>query len=126
MEQEPYPWGSRHTNGNSSTQIIEPSMTRKKKMWFTVLGLAVGILIGIKIDKLISGDTIYDQLNKFKDVLFLVQKNYVDEVQTPKLVESAIVGMLNELDPHSIYIPAEQQKRVEEDFRGSFQGIGVE
>ena len=101
-------------------------MTRRKKMWFTVFGLVVGILIGIRIEKLISGDDLYSQLEKFKDVLFVVEKNYVDDVNSPKLVESAIVGMLNELDPHSIYIPAEQQKRVEEDFRGSFQGIGVE
>ncbi len=95
-------------------------------MWFTVFGLAAGILIGVYIQPLVSGDSIYDQFNKFRDVLFTVQKNYVDNVETPKLVEAAIVGMLNELDPHSVYIPAEQQKRVEEDFRGSFQGIGVE
>lgn len=101
-------------------------MNPKKKMWFTILGLAAGILLGIYIQPVISGDNIYDQLGKFKDVLLTVQKNYVDDVDTPKLVESAIVGMLGELDPHSVYIPAEQQKRVEEDFRGSFQGIGVE
>jgi carboxyl-terminal processing protease len=95
-------------------------------MWFTILGLAVGTLLGIYIQPVISGDNIYEQLGKFKDVLSTVQKNYVDDVDTPKLVEAAIVGMLNELDPHSVYIPAEQQKRVEEDFRGSFQGIGVE
>ncbi len=101
-------------------------MNPKKKMWFTILGLAAGILVGIYIQPVISGDNIYDQLGKFKDVLLTVQKNYVDDVDTPKLVESAITGMLSELDPHSVYIPAEQQKRVEEDFRGSFQGIGVE
>lgn len=123
--QQPIPW-KRRDEANPSTLNTDPSMTRKKKMWFTVLGLAVGIIIGIRIEKLISGDSIYEQMEKFKTVLFLAQKNYVDEVETPKLVESAIVGMLNELDPHSIYIPAEQQKRVEEDFRGSFEGIGVE
>ncbi|MEP7220197.1 MAG: S41 family peptidase, partial [Bacteroidota bacterium] len=101
-------------------------MTRRKKMWFTVFGLAAGILIGIYIQPLVSGDSLYEQMRKFSEVLNTVQKNYVDEVQTPKLVEAAIVGMLGELDPHSVYIPAEQQKRVEEDFRGSFQGIGVE
>lgn len=101
-------------------------MTQRKKMWFTILGLAAGILIGIYIQPVISGDSIYDQLKKFKEVLFIVEKNYVDDVNTPKLVEAAIVGMLGDLDPHSVYIPAEAQKRVEEDFRGSFQGIGVE
>ncbi len=99
---------------------------QSKKMWFTILGLALGTLVGIYIQPLISGDSIYEQLNKFKDVLFTVEKYYVDDVNSPELVESAIAGMLNRLDPHSVYIPAEQQRRVEEDFRGSFEGIGIE
>lgn len=101
------------------------TMTRRK-MWLAILGLAAGIIIGIKIEPLISGDSIYEQLQKFREVLFIVEKNYVDDVETPKLVEAAITGLLGQLDPHSVYIPAEQQKRVEEDFRGSFEGIGVE
>lgn len=100
--------------------------TTPRKMWFTVFGLAVGILVGIYIQPVISGDNIYEQLNKFKDVLFTVEKYYVDDVDTPELVESAVAGMLTKLDPHSVYIPAEQQRKVEEDFRGSFEGIGVE
>ena len=101
-------------------------MSSKRKMWFTIFGLAVGILVGIYIQPVISGDNIYEQVKKFQDVLYTVQKNYVEEVDTPKLVEAAIYGMLAKLDPHSIYIPAAQQKRVEEDFRGNFEGIGVE
>lgn len=98
----------------------------KFKVWFGIIGLAIGIFIGVYIQPLISGDNVYEQLGKFRDVLLTVEKNYVEEVQTSKLVESAITGMLNDLDPHSVYIPAEQQKKVEEDFKGSFQGIGVE
>ncbi len=101
-------------------------MKSKRKMWFTVIALAFGVMIGIYIQPVVSGDSPYEQLTKFKDVLYTVQKQYVDDVSTPKLVEAAIVGMLDELDPHSVYIPAEQQKQVEEDFRGSFDGIGVE
>lgn len=100
-------------------------MTRRK-MWLAIMGLAAGVIIGIKIEPLISGDSIYEQLQKFREVLFIVEKNYVDDVEAPKLVEAAISGLLGQLDPHSVYIPAEQQKRVEEDFRGSFEGIGVE
>jgi hypothetical protein len=59
----------------------------KKKMWFTILGLAVGTLLGIYIQPVISGDNIYEQLGKFKDVLSTVQKNYVEDVDTPKLVK---------------------------------------
>ncbi|MDI6766752.1 MAG: S41 family peptidase, partial [Bacteroidota bacterium] len=84
------------------------------------------LLLGTQISSLISGDNIFEQLNKFKDVIIYAEKFYVDTVNTPKLVESAITGMLSNLDPHSIYIPASQMSRVTEDFQGSFEGIGVE
>lgn len=51
---------------------------------------------------------------------------YIDEVDSGKLVEDAIVKMLSELDPHSTYIDAEEMTGVREDFDGSFSGIGVE
>jgi len=101
-------------------------MNSKRKMWFTILGLALGVLVGIYIQPSISGDSPYEQFRKFEQVFNQIQKSYVDNVDSPKLIEAAIGGMLEELDPHSVYIPAEQQKRVEEDFRGSFEGIGVE
>ena len=101
-------------------------MKSKRKMWFTIFGLAVGILVGIYIQPVISGDNIYEQIKKFNEVLSIVQKNYVDDVDTPKLVEAAIEGMLNQLDPHSIYLPAEKQKSEEERFSGNYEGIGIE
>jgi carboxyl-terminal processing protease len=73
-----------------------------------------------------SGDNIYEQLNKFKDVLSLTEKYYVEDVDTQKLTESAITGVLSDLDPHSVYIPAAQLQRVNEEFQGSFEGIGIE
>lgn len=86
----------------------------------------VGFVIGIRINDVISNDTLHDQLIKFNDVLSLTQKYYVDDVDTPKLVESAINGLLGTLDPHSVYIPASALPRVQEEFRGSFEGIGIE
>ena len=99
----------------------------KKKFSFVTLFvlLVAGIGIGTQLN-LISGDNIYDQLGKFKDVLSYTQKYYVDEVDTQKLVESAISGMLKTLDPHSVYIPPKQLEKVQEDFKGSFEGIGIE
>ncbi len=87
-----------------------------------VLSLAAGAYL----NHLISGDNIYDQLNKFKDVLSLTEKYYVEDVDTQKLTESAINGLLKQLDPHSVYIPASQLQRVTEEFQGSFEGIGIE
>ena len=51
---------------------------------------------------------------------------YVDEVDTAPVIEGAITGMLERLDPHSAYIPAEEMKSVRESFDGEFSGIGVE
>ncbi len=88
-----------------------------------VLGVAIGSIVA---PRLVSGDSIYDQVEKFSTILNMAAKNYVEEVDTQKLTEAAIKGMLSELDPHSVYIPPKEMKRVEEDFRGSFEGIGVE
>ncbi len=88
--------------------------------------ISIGILIGMKVNTAASGDDIFQNVKKFNEALTLVQKNYVEDVNTDKLTEAAIRGMLSELDPHSVYINAEQLKRVNEDFQGSFEGIGVE
>lgn len=93
----------------------------------TLITVAVlALLLGTVLSNVISGDNIYVQLNKFKDVLSLTEKNYVDEIDTQKLVEAAVNGLLGTLDPHSVYIPASQLQRVNEEFQGSFEGIGIE
>lgn len=86
----------------------------------------IALLLGTVLSSVISSDNIYVQLEKFKDVLSLTQKYYVDDVDTQKLVESAINGLLTTLDPHSVYIPPSQLPRVTEEFQGSFEGIGIE
>lgn len=92
----------------------------------TAAAVMVGIGLGIAVQPVVSGDTIYDQVRKFSEVLNMASRNYVDEVDTQKLTEAAIRGMLDELDPHSVYITAKDMVKVEEDFKGSFEGIGVE
>ena len=91
-----------------------------------ITAIAVGIGIGFYVQPAFSGDSVMDQTRKFSDVLSMAVKNYVEEVDTEKLTEAAIKGMLDELDPHSVYITAKEMQKVEEDFRGSFDGIGVE
>ncbi|HEX9006645.1 MAG TPA: S41 family peptidase, partial [Bacteroidota bacterium] len=100
---------------------------RKRFSVFTLVGLIVLSLgAGALLNHLISDTNIYEQLNKYKDVLSLTEKYYVEDVDTQKLTESAITGLLNQLDPHSVYIPASQMQRVTEEFQGSFEGIGIE
>lgn len=88
--------------------------------------LTLGIVLGIQIQKVISSDSLRESLRKFNDVITFTDKFYVEEVDSQKLVEAAIKGMLDSLDPHSVYIPAKQMEGVEEQFRGNFEGIGIE
>lgn len=100
----------------------------KKRFSFTTIGIAVflALFLGMQLNSVFSGDNIFEQLNKFKDVLSYAEKYYVDDIDSQKLVESAIAGMLGDLDPHSVYIPASQLPKITEEFQGSFEGIGVE
>lgn len=102
-------------------------MLRQKFSSLTiVIVLIIGIVIGANLNSLFSSDDIYVQIMKLNDVLNLARKNYVDKIDTQTLVEAAIEGMLGVLDPHSVYIPAKNMERVNEDIRGSFEGIGIE
>ena len=66
------------------------------------------------------------QFRKLMQVYRYLNGLYVDEVEMEPVVEGAIRGMLEELDPHSAYLDAEEMKGVEESFDGEFSGIGVE
>ncbi|MEX0602921.1 MAG: hypothetical protein WD295_06245, partial [Bacteroidota bacterium] len=60
-------------------------MKKQVSLRVVLLMVAVSLLAGMGITRLISADSIYDQINKFKDVLILSEKYYVDEVDTKKL-----------------------------------------
>ena len=87
--------------------------------------IVISVFAGMGIDKLISADNIYTQIKKFGDVLSTADKAYVEDVDTGKLTDAAIVGMLNTLDPHSVYIPPKQYEKVVEEFKGKFEGVGI-
>ena len=97
--------------------FIRNSVMKKRFSLITAAALVVvSVFAGMGIDKLISADNIYEQIKKFGDVLSAADKSYVDDVDTGKLTDAAIVGMLNTLDPHSVYIPPKQLERVMEEF----------
>lgn len=66
------------------------------------------------------------QEQKFKQFYDYLSSLYVDPLDNPKMIESAIKGVISELDPHSSYSSPEEMKSVSESFGGSFSGIGVE
>ena len=91
-----------------------------------IIILTAGIVLGIQLEKIFSDDNLRDGVRKLNDVLSYTQRYYIEEVDTPKLVEGAIKGILDDLDPHSFYISAKDFTSVEESFRGDFEGIGIE
>jgi carboxyl-terminal processing protease len=70
-------------------------------------------------------DETYHGLKLFSEVIELVEKNYVDEVEPDKLIEKAIEGMVQSLDPHSQFLPPEAFEELQVDTRGEFGGIGI-
>lgn len=66
------------------------------------------------------------QLQKLNRFYGFLQSQYIDEVDMSPLVETAIKGMLSELDPHSYYLDREALKAEMESFEGEFSGIGIE
>ena len=68
----------------------------------------------------------YKQLNLFGDVFQRVQEQYVEEITDKELIESAISGMLQSLDPHSSYLSPESYKDMQVKTKGTFGGLGIE
>ncbi len=67
-----------------------------------------------------------DQLEKLNSVLQIINYAYVDTINQNKLIEHAIVGMLDQLDPHSVYISKEEVREMNEPLEGNFEGIGIQ
>ncbi|MCB2199752.1 S41 family peptidase [bacterium] len=67
-----------------------------------------------------------NQFSKFREVVKLVESVYVDAPNDSLMTEGAIEGLLEKLDPHSVYIPPAEQNRISERFEGEFSGIGIQ
>ncbi len=92
------------------------------------VGVVVGIIIGSFYANHFSGNKVgiyASSGNKINDLLHLVEDYYVDTVNITDLVEKSIPNILQQLDPHSNYIPAKNAEASMQDLKGSFSGIGV-
>lgn len=94
------------------------------------------LLLGVALGFFLAGQWVpnvsavprqdYESLEAFTNILSIVRKNYVEEVETKNLVNGAINGMLNSLDPHSAYLTPELYKDLQMDTQGRFGGLGIE
>lgn len=112
-------------------------MSYKNSLRQVVLPLVLAAVLagGVFIGKTFSspGDVspgsrlfIYPQTNKIDAVLRLIEEQYVDTVDKVELTESLIPEILKNLDPHTVYIPAEDVREANQELEGNFGGIGVQ
>ena len=91
-------------------------------------GVALGVLIGGKLDFKDESDLLFtsnskkDKLNRLIDY---IEYEYVDDIDTDSIVDVTVNGILDHLDPHSTYIPKQDLERVTQNMKGDFVGIGV-
>jgi carboxyl-terminal processing protease len=77
-------------------------------------------------NSLLAGtDKTYEELKIFSDILDIIEKNYVDPVDSQNLIRGAIQGMLTSLDPHSSFLLPDAYKELQIDTEGEFSGIGI-
>ena len=67
-----------------------------------------------------------EKINVLQQIISYVNHFYFDSVDMDKVMDGAFHGLMEELDPHSTYIPAKEQENISELFKGKFQGIGIE
>ncbi len=104
------------------------SLTKLTKACITLF-VAVSIGLGslsITSDEAFAKSRRYEHLRLFKEVMEIVKKNYVKEVTDKELIEGAINGMLQSLDPHSSFLSEDHFKELQVETRGEFGGLGIE
>jgi carboxyl-terminal processing protease len=89
--------------------------------------MGLSLLLGFGLARgLMATDDLRSQLDLFTQVLYLVQNHYVEPPDNQKLVRGAIDGMLRTLDPHTVFLPPQRAKQMDEQFQGEYSGIGVQ
>lgn len=107
-------------------------MNKKKlQIWLPLLfslTMIVGMFIGFNMRTLLPGKSFFylQKKNPLQEILNLIDKKYVDDVDVNQLTDTAILAILSKLDPHSSYIPAKNLQQINEEINGSFFGIGIE
>ncbi|BAI80826.1 carboxyl-terminal protease [Deferribacter desulfuricans SSM1] len=105
-------------------------MSKKKILLFSV-GTAVLLILSFtfiifKINNVYAAKSSkYELLEKFTNVMSIVQENYVEKVDNERLINGAIKGMLQELDPHSNYFDKDTFKEFQIETKGEFGGLGI-
>jgi carboxyl-terminal processing protease len=103
----------------------------KIQVWLPVLlsvTMVAGLYLGYKMRDNMPGKSFFymEKRRPLQEIIDLINNRYVDDVKPDELADTAIQAMLYKLDPHSVFIPAQNLQNVNEDLAGKFYGIGVE
>lgn len=108
-------------------------MNKLKSNRFTPLFMAISVVAGIMIGYFFANHFSGNRLNiinngssRLNNLLHIIDDQYVDSVNIDDLVDKAIPQILAELDPHSVYISAEDVQKANASLQGSFSGVGIE
>ncbi|MCM1520942.1 MAG: S41 family peptidase [Lachnoclostridium sp.] len=99
---------------------------KKTSVWLPLV-VAVTLVVGMWLGKIVFTDSRSGGArDKLDEIMRLVEKNYVDVIDTDSLVEVTIPDLLAHLDPHTTYIPASDLQVVNDELGGSFSGVGIQ
>ncbi len=100
----------------------------RKAVFVALISIPILALTLLERDSGVSAKTqdTYKHLEIFSNVLSIVKKSYVEEIDTEEIIEGAIKGMLTTLDPHSSFMKPDDFKELQVETKGSFSGIGIE
>jgi carboxyl-terminal processing protease len=105
--------------------------TKKLNVWLPLLFsivMVLGMLIGYRMRDAMPNRNFFsiEKRSSLQEITDLLNARYVDPINIKTLTDTAIQAVLSKLDPHSVFIPAQDLEAINEDIKGSFYGIGVE
>ena len=109
--------------------MLKSRSSKKIAFGFVAVVVALVVFIGISTQKRCDakgGSKEYEYIGLLTDVMTIVKKSYVEEVDSKKLIYGAINGMLTALDPHSSFMTPDTFKELKVETKGAFGGLGIE
>lgn len=114
----------------SISKIVEKIKNSKFQIKLPIIltvGIAAGILIGATFAGPDNTSTNFmKSVMKFREVMSLIDRSYVDQIDSDDMVETAVTKMLEDLDPHTIYVPAKDVELSNSELQREFEGVGIE
>ena len=105
-------------------------VNKKLKIWFPLI-FSIVLIIGMFLGYILKGGNAkgffsVEKPTPYEEALQIIKMKYVDSVNIDSLKGKSIEAIMDELDPHSVYLPPVELKIANDDLEGKFEGIGVE